>query len=398
MNREIQQRLVWVKLFEETNDAGLVCRRCGISRPTLRKWWKRYSEQGIDGLSSQSRRPLKSPNTKINAELEALILEMRSARNFGARRLQTELMRLHGVSLSLATIHKVLSTHQVKPIKKFRRKVDFIRYERPLPGDRIQMDTCKLGPGLYQYTSIDDCTRYRVLRIYKRRTAANTLDFLDWVIEEMPFPIQRIQTDRGREFFAEKVQKKMMQHGIKFRPNKPGSPHLNGKVERSQKTDKSEFYATVDIDSEDIQDKLAEWQHYYNWMRPHSALKGKTPMERYFELCEETPFSDEVQKQYNPSNERIQHANYKMDLEIAKLKWSLWITHRNNAKTFDPIWFKINCCEEMITFYQDIFDLNELFNFSNLIVFIHNIPIEWVESVLRLSSSATVLKWQLCPL
>ena len=50
------------------------------------------------------------------AMLEALILEMRSARNLGARRLQTELMRLHGVSLSLATIHKVLSTHQVKPI------------------------------------------------------------------------------------------------------------------------------------------------------------------------------------------------------------------------------------------------------------------------------------------
>ena len=74
MNREIQQRLVWVKLFEETNNAGLVCRRCGISRPTLRKWWKRYSEQGIDGLSSHSKCPLKSPNTKINAELEALIL------------------------------------------------------------------------------------------------------------------------------------------------------------------------------------------------------------------------------------------------------------------------------------------------------------------------------------
>ncbi|SPJ21240.1 hypothetical protein PFCIP103579_2384 [Prolinoborus fasciculus] len=74
MNREIQQRLVWVKLFEETNNTGLVCRRCGISRPTLRKWWKRYSEQGIDGLSSHSKCPLKSPNTKINAELEALIL------------------------------------------------------------------------------------------------------------------------------------------------------------------------------------------------------------------------------------------------------------------------------------------------------------------------------------
>jgi len=323
MNKEIKQRLVWVKLFEETKDAGLVCRRCGISRPTLRKWWKRYLEQGIDGLNSLSKRPLNSPNTKINPEIEGLILQMRSARNLGARRLQTELMRLHDISLSLATIHKVLKLHQVKPIIKFRRKADYVRYSRPLPGDRVQMDTCKLAPGLYQYTSIDDCTRYRVLRIYNRRTAANTLDFLECVIEEMPFPIQRIQTDRGLEFFAEKVQKKMMEYGIKFRPNKPGSPHLNGKVERSQKTDKSEFYATVDINSDNLQEKLAEWQHYYNWMRPHSALKGKTPMEKYFELSEETPFSDEVQKQYKTSNERIQNANYKRDLAIAKLKLSL---------------------------------------------------------------------------
>ena len=46
-------------------------------------------------------------------------------------------------------------------------------------------------------------------------------------------------------------------------------------------------------------------------------------MERYFELSEKTPFSDEVQNQYNPSDERIQNANYKGDVEIAKLKRSL---------------------------------------------------------------------------
>ncbi len=125
------------------------------------------------------------------------------------------------------------------------------------------MDTCKIGPGLYQYTSVDDCTRYRVLRLYSRRTAANTLDFIDCVIEEMPFPIQRFQTDRGREFFAVKVQERLKEYGIKFRPNKPASPHLNGKVERSQKTDKAEFYATVDLSADDLKELLAEWQHYY---------------------------------------------------------------------------------------------------------------------------------------
>ena len=74
----------------------------------------------------------------------------------------------------------------------------------------------------------------------------------------MGFPIQRIQTDRGSEFFAYKVQEQMMKYGIKFRPIRPRSPHLNGKVERSQKTDKLEFYATQDLDDPDLADRLAE--------------------------------------------------------------------------------------------------------------------------------------------
>jgi transposase InsO family protein len=107
------------------------------------------------------------------------------------------------------------------------------------------MDTCKIAPGAYQYTAIDDCTRVRVLAIYPRRTAANSLLFLERVIEEMPFPVQAIQTDRGREFFAYCFQEQLMEYGIKFRPIRPASPHLNGKVERSQRTDLDEFYPTA---------------------------------------------------------------------------------------------------------------------------------------------------------
>jgi len=59
MNVEIKARLRWVQLYEETGDAGFVCRRCGISRPTLRKWSKRYKELGMEGLISRSRRPHK---------------------------------------------------------------------------------------------------------------------------------------------------------------------------------------------------------------------------------------------------------------------------------------------------------------------------------------------------
>jgi transposase-like protein len=66
------------------------------------------------------------------------------------------------------------------------------RYERPIPGEHVQMHTCKIAPGLYQYTAIDDCTRVRVLALYPRRSAANSLLFLEKAIEEIQFPIQRM--------------------------------------------------------------------------------------------------------------------------------------------------------------------------------------------------------------
>jgi transposase len=166
MNLEIKARLKWVQLYEETGDAGFVCRRCGISRPTLRKWSRRFKEHGLEGLRSRSRRPHKSPRQKVSPENEKLILELRRQRKLGARRIQNELLRNHELSLSLATIHKVLSRHNVKPLKPYRRKKSYKRYQRPIPGDRVQMDTMKVATGLYQYTAVDDCSRFRVLGLY----------------------------------------------------------------------------------------------------------------------------------------------------------------------------------------------------------------------------------------
>ncbi len=249
-----------------------------------------------------SRKPHNSPATKVTENIESIILALRDSRNIGARRIQSELLRLHSIKLSLATIHKVLVRNNVSPLKRYTRRKKFNRYAMKIPGARVQMDTMKLAPNFYQYTAIDDCTRYRVLRVYSRRTAANTLDFIEKVVEEICFPIQRIQTDRGREFLAYKVQDLLLDWGIKLRPIRPASPHLNGKVERSQKTDIEEFYSTIDLTKHSIESldlPLAEWQHYYNWERPHSSLNGKTPVEKYVELMYETPLQEEISIKFN---------------------------------------------------------------------------------------------------
>jgi transposase InsO family protein len=65
---------------------------------------------------------------------------------------------------------------------------------------------------------------------------------------------------------------------------KPRTPRLNGKVERSHRIDAEEFYRLLDgvviDDTKVFNDKLQEWEDYYNYHRPHGALDGQTPYER----------------------------------------------------------------------------------------------------------------------
>ena len=184
---------------------------------------------GEEGLVSRSRQPQNSPNHNITEEIERWIIGLRKDQNLGAQRIQNELIWLHKCKLSLASIHKVLKKYEVAPLERPRCERPK-RYQRPIPGDRVQADTCKIRPGVYLYIAVDDCSSYIVLDMYKRRTAKNTVHFLaERVVEEMPFPIQRLQTDNGNEFMAYLVQDFLKAYSIKFRPIRPWSPHLSGK-------------------------------------------------------------------------------------------------------------------------------------------------------------------------
>jgi transposase-like protein len=76
MKPEIKTRHNWVKLYTATKNAGLGCRRCGISRPTLRKWFRRYQKFGIDGLEAHSRHPHRCPGKKLTPANEKIILDL----------------------------------------------------------------------------------------------------------------------------------------------------------------------------------------------------------------------------------------------------------------------------------------------------------------------------------
>ena len=319
--RAVRRRLKWTAAYREVGDAGAVCRRFGISRPTPRKWLRRFEADGEAGLSEPSRRPHSSPAKRVSAEAEERILALRRERRLGVKRIRAELRRLHDVQLSPSVIHKVLVRHGLNVLpRRERARRRPRRHSRPVPGDRAQVDVRKIRPGLHQFAAIGDCSRYLVAGLSRRPSAAAALAFLDRVLEEMPFAIQRIQTDRGAEFFAEEVQRRLVAETIKFRPIPPRSPHLNGKAERAQRTVVEESWPTVEARAPDVGDQLAVWVHHHDRDRPHEGLGGLRPIDRACERLDKTPIWAEVDDAYDTARERIQVREYAVGMALRRLK------------------------------------------------------------------------------
>jgi len=199
------------------------------------------------------------------------------------------LERYHGIKISDAGVYRILRRHGLNKLPRGTRlrKVHTKRYAKQVPGHHIQMDVKfltfrgKHGQKIrrFQFTAIDDATRVRALKIYKKHTQANAIDFVDYVIEKFPFRIREIRTDNGHEFQA-KFHWHVEDKGIRHAYIKPSSPQLNGKVERSHRSNSQEFYQLLSYNGDvDLEAKLAEWESFYNFSRPHGAFNGKTPYE-----------------------------------------------------------------------------------------------------------------------
>ena len=311
MNKEIKAYLrinfkeFILELAKESGSVRRVCKEYGVNRSTYYIWKKKYDKEGRQGLY----RKIPSVNhhpRRLSEEVIKKVLELRKDYQMGPARIMLYLSRYHGIETSESTVYRTLVRHGVNQLSKkvSRRTVRTKRYSKNVPGHHVQVDVKFVNlkdennqmVRRFQYTAIDDSTRVRALKIYPRHTQKNAIDFVNYVVEKFPFRIHTIRTDRGHEFqvlFHWHVEDQGMKHVY----IKPKSPHLNGKVERSHRTDREEFYQLLTYtDDVDLNEKLKCWEDFYNFNRPHSAHNGKTPYEVLREKLseEKIPFSSKA--------------------------------------------------------------------------------------------------------
>ena len=270
-----------------------------MSRQTLYRWIKRY-DGTLGSLVDHSHRPHSHPKQHRPEEIK-LIEDMRRRNPNAGLVVFWVKLRQRGYSRSISGLYRFLKKKGQMAKKLPNPKYIPKPYEKmQYPGQRVQIDvkyvpaSCLVGDAAidgryYQYTFIDEYSRFRYLEAFKEHSSYSSADFIRHCVKKFPYAIECVQTDNGAEFTNSMntsktirptlFEKTLFELGICHKRIKAYTPRHNGKVERSHRKDNEYFYASHKFYSfEDLQNQLAVWNRNYNDF-PMRPLNWRSPMD-----------------------------------------------------------------------------------------------------------------------
>lgn len=264
-----------------------------VSRNAIYEWRAKYDGKSWKSLLDKSHRPHHHPNEHTPEEKEMIL--RRYSRYQGDMIMLWDSLRKSGYKRSYTGLVRVVNKWikpQIKQ-KQARKPQPYARAE--YPGQKVQIDV-KFVPAYcvtngckyYQYTAVDECSRWTFREMYDEHSTYSSVDFLKKLIQICPFPIREIQTDNGTEWTRALVsndgkpslfEKALMKFDIKYHRIRVATPRHNGKVERQHRTDENRFYKKMKMYSlEDGRAQLAKYNKKSNNI-PKICLGFLTPNE-----------------------------------------------------------------------------------------------------------------------
>ncbi len=265
--------------------------RYRVSRMSIYRWKARYNGHWRS-LKEHSHRPKHHPAEQTEEEYnlikryypyyDDMIMLWDRLREKGYKRCyQTMLRAIHRMGLDKAPY-----TRKHRKPKPYQR-ADY-------PGQKVQIDV-KFVPGYcvtdgkkyYQYTAVDECTRFCYREMYDEHSTYSSKDFLMKLINAFPFPIREVQTDNGTEWTTQLIvknpesktmfEKALEEMDIIYHRIRVATPRHNGKVERQHRIDEKRFYSKMRMYSlEDGRKQLARYNKKSNNISK-SCLKYRSP-------------------------------------------------------------------------------------------------------------------------
>ena len=302
-------RLKMVKRAQEIGNSQ-TAREFETTRLTVRKWVRRYREQGLRGLEDRSRAPKHIPH-KTPKDIENRVIELRKTHPaWGPERLKMH----YELPISTKAIARIIRQAGLirKKKKKWRKQRDLREQKKALkPFQFIQVDTKdlidieKYWPQLrrlhlprYQFGARDVRTGGEWHAYGETKDSTNAAMFASYLLNQLKLygvDIKNviIQTDNGSEFIGSVLKKKgesafkkvLKEFGVKYSQIPPRACTWQSDIEAFHKLVEDEFYDIEDYrDLDEFRAKSYAYQLYFDFKRKNRYRGRKTPIE----ILEET--------------------------------------------------------------------------------------------------------------
>jgi transposase InsO family protein len=304
LTRHGRERIV--RLAESGQTPNAIANTVGVCPRTVRKWLKRYREEGLPGLLDRSSRPHRLYRP-LPATTRQRIAELRRQRWTG-KQIAAEL------GISPASVSRVLKRLGLNKLRALEPAEPVRRYQRDKPGELLHIDIKKLGRferlghritgdrtrqsstrgkrggkswgagWEYVHIAIDDASRVAFAQVMPDEKKESATAFLKAALayyQSLGVTVARVMTDNGGCYKAFDFRDACRDLGLKHIRTRPYTPKTNGKAERFIQSALREWaYAQPYTHSDRRTDELPRWLHRYNWHRPHGSLDAKPPISR----------------------------------------------------------------------------------------------------------------------
>jgi transposase InsO family protein len=294
----IGQRWQLVKaLLRRDGSVSAWCRTFGISRKTAYKWWHRFTDGGRRNLGDHSRRPHRMPLRMRRKWIERIARTRQRRRHWGAKKIQTCLLRQYGQAPATATIARWLQRLQLTtPRRRRPRKACWLK-RPPLtvataPNHVWTADfkgwfrTCN-GQRVEPLTIRDLFSRYVLgIRLLPDQRWQPVKTVFTGLFQQYGLP-RVIRTDNGGPFAStgpaglSRLSVWWTTLGIQVEFIRPGHPEENGAHEQMHRVFKAETTQPPTLTRQGQQHRTTGWVRNYNRLRPHEALGQEVPASKY---------------------------------------------------------------------------------------------------------------------
>jgi len=289
-----------IRLVESSSlSARKTLKEIGISPSTFYCWYKRFLEDGIEGLKDKHRRPNQFWNKIPETERDMVADTALAKPEKSCRELAFHIIDNEGYFISESSVYRILKEKNLisSPVFTVISAKDKFQHPTSRINELWQTDFTYFKiiywGWYYLSTVMDDFSRFILAwKLCTSMNADDVKDTLDLAIErtcvENVKIVQkpRLLSDNGPCYISGSLKEYLADNNIKHTRGKPYHPMTQGKIERYHRSMKNILLLDNYYSPSELKYYIGKWVNYYNNERYHEVIGNITPLDKYLGLEE----------------------------------------------------------------------------------------------------------------